>query len=129
DLYMELNDPNCYVSNTLERTFPRGLDYEVFSFSLLDEAYRNATLEYDKEHVTPYIHQNRSGNVKLVNLRNTEDRGQYRITLDTIEDFTLLNSLIKDHNADQMGYVEIEQLLETCPELVEINAHVEQKKA
>ncbi|KYK25673.1 hypothetical protein AYK26_07795 [Euryarchaeota archaeon SM23-78] len=32
-----------------------GLDVEVFSFRLLEEAWYNSKGEYDKEHVTPYM--------------------------------------------------------------------------
>jgi len=32
-----------------------GLDVEVFSFKLLEEAWKNAKDKYDREHVTPYI--------------------------------------------------------------------------
>jgi spore coat polysaccharide biosynthesis protein SpsF (cytidylyltransferase family) len=36
----------------------RGLDFEVFSFALLEEAYRHASSLAEKEHVTPYLYQN-----------------------------------------------------------------------
>ncbi len=44
-----------YVNNTLERTFPRGLDVEIFSFKTLEETFNNATIKRDREHVTTYI--------------------------------------------------------------------------
>ena len=47
--------PATYYSNALERTYPRGLDYEIFSFELLNEAFENATDPADREHVTPFI--------------------------------------------------------------------------
>jgi spore coat polysaccharide biosynthesis protein SpsF len=126
--YLEMNDPDLYVSNTLERTFPRGFDFEIFSFQLLEEAYQNAILDFDKEHVTPYIHQNRSGHVRLHNIANQKNAGRFRITLDTIEDFELLKQLIENYGADQLNYNQIIEILDTHPELVQINEHVEQKK-
>lgn len=45
-----------YASNIHPRTFPRGLDCEVFTMALLEEAHSKAWSEYEKEHVTPYIH-------------------------------------------------------------------------
>src|SRR5688572_5362146 len=59
ELYLKTNDPYLYLSNVLERSFPRGFDFEVFSFALLERAFKNATRPEDLEHVTPYIHQNR----------------------------------------------------------------------
>src|SRR5699024_9581806 len=40
------------------RTYPRGLDTEIFDFDTLENAYKNANKDYQKEHVTPYIYEN-----------------------------------------------------------------------
>ena len=44
-----------YLSNTIDRTFPDGLDAEFFSFKTLKKTYENAVSTEDKEHVTSYI--------------------------------------------------------------------------
>jgi spore coat polysaccharide biosynthesis protein SpsF (cytidylyltransferase family) len=44
-----------YVSNVVNRTYPDGLDVEVFSFTALQEARNKATLPFHREHVTPYL--------------------------------------------------------------------------
>ena len=41
-----------YVSNIDPPTFPDGLDIEVFSFSALEFAYKNAKTINQREHVT-----------------------------------------------------------------------------
>ena len=128
DTYLKMNDENLYLSNSIDRTFARGFDFEIFSFKLLEEAYKNADKDSELEHVTPYIRTNRSGNVNLYNISNTENTGKLRITLDTVEDLELISKLIEDYNADKYGYNEITQILVDHPELVSINAHVEQKK-
>ena len=33
--YLNNNNENCYLSNSIKRTFPRGFDFEIFSFKLL----------------------------------------------------------------------------------------------
>jgi spore coat polysaccharide biosynthesis protein SpsF len=38
-----------------DKSFPEGLDVEVFAFAALEKAWRDATLGSDREHVTPYI--------------------------------------------------------------------------
>ena len=44
------------------------MDYEVFSAARLLQADAEATLQADREHVTSYLHQNRTGDVRLLNL-------------------------------------------------------------
>ena len=56
--YLEECNPLVYRSNSIVRPFPRGLDFEIFSMEMLAEAYANATLPYEREHVTPYIKAN-----------------------------------------------------------------------
>jgi spore coat polysaccharide biosynthesis protein SpsF len=126
--YLKLNNTRLYMANGLERTFARGFDFEIFSFELLNEAFLNATDESDLEHVTPYIWKNRSGTTELYPLKQQVDNSRFRITVDTPEDFELIELLIRKYHADQLSYYEIEQLLADHPELSAINAHVEQKK-
>ena len=47
-----------YTSNIIPPTYPDGLDVEVFSFAALEIAWKQATTEYDREHVTTYIRNN-----------------------------------------------------------------------
>ncbi len=87
-----------YVSNALpgERTFPRGLDCEVFSFKALEKACTEAREIYEREHVTPYIHENKTGEFrigKMVEARGIFARPQYRLTLDYQEDYELISKL------------------------------------
>ncbi|MFC1667054.1 cytidylyltransferase domain-containing protein [Candidatus Omnitrophota bacterium] len=81
-----------YTSNTVKRSYPRGLDVEVFNFSALEKAHRNAGRDYEREHVTPYFYKN-PRLFKIVNVKSP--RAVYgpdiRITLDTEEDYTLLS--------------------------------------
>lgn len=44
-----------YAGNTVERHWPRGLDVECFTTELLQRAHQEATLPYDREHVTPWM--------------------------------------------------------------------------
>jgi glutamate-1-semialdehyde aminotransferase/spore coat polysaccharide biosynthesis protein SpsF (cytidylyltransferase family) len=44
-----------YISNTLRSTYPDGLDVEVFSFSALERAWREAVRVSEREHVTPFL--------------------------------------------------------------------------
>jgi spore coat polysaccharide biosynthesis protein SpsF len=127
-LYKECNDVDVYCSNVVERTFPRGMDFEIFSFEALKEAYHNATAESDKEHVTPYIRENKAGNIVLQNYLNKQDDSGYRLTLDTEEDRVMLTALIEDFNGSELDTNELVAVLKNNSWLSAINAHVEQKK-
>ena len=126
--YLQLNNPNLYVSNVIDRTYARGFDFEIFSFHLLDDAFHNATIASDLEHVTPYIWNNRSGKVEFYHVKQNVDHTGLRITVDTDDDFELIKRLILDYTAEKLSYTEIESILMDHPELVKINRHIEQKK-
>ncbi len=126
--YLQSKNDHLYLSNTLERTYPRGADFEVFSFSELKDAYENAVEESDTEHVTPYIWRNKSGNVKIAQYKQSRDFSDFRLTLDTPEDFELIKSLIEDYGADKLSMEEICDVMCKNPALAMINNHIEQKK-
>jgi spore coat polysaccharide biosynthesis protein SpsF len=128
DRWSTENDPDLYVSNCLERTYPRGMDYEIFSAARLYDAEARARLKSDREHVTPYLHQNRSGEMRLLNLPWSGGGSQYRLTLDTADDRKLLDALIEDFDATRLNCAELVAILDAHPELAALNAHIEQKK-
>lgn len=126
--YLQINKLNLYISNSMERTFARGFDFEIFSFQLLSEANQNATDESDLEHVTPYIWKNRSGTVEFYQVKQNVNNSGLRITVDTPDDFELIKVLIGKFNAETLSYKEVENILINHPDLRAINSHVEQKK-
>ena len=122
------DDENLYVSNTIERTYPRGMDYEVFSAARLLRAAEEATLPADREHVTSYLHQNRTGDVRLLNLPWAGGGSQYRLTLDTEDDRALLTTLIEQYGAADLDCAGLVAVMDQHPELHALNHHIEQKK-
>tara|TARA_B100000963_G_C22616547_1_gene667643 strand:- start:516 stop:1199 length:684 start_codon:yes stop_codon:yes gene_type:complete len=78
-----------YLSNTLKRSFPDGLDIEIFSKNVLKIAFRKASKNYDLEHVTPYIKRN----FESMNFLNNKNLSKLRWTLDTIQDYNKLNKM------------------------------------
>lgn len=131
DYYMELinqlQNTNVYLSNSIERTFPRGFDFEIFHFDMLEQAYHQAIAPAQREHVTPYFYQN----PQLFDLHcmmSDKDKSHYRITLDTPEDLQMILTLIEQYHADALSTDQLITLLDDHPEIVAINAHIEQKK-
>ncbi|MEC2159777.1 glycosyltransferase family protein [Virgibacillus halodenitrificans] len=114
-------------SDLSQRTFPRGLDTEVFSFEVLEAAFINGREKYQREHVTPYIYENSN---KIHYFKNDVDFSMYRWTLDTEEDFKLISEV---YNRLYMGkhdfYLhDIIEIFKQEPKLFTFNAHIEQKK-
>lgn len=126
--YIQLSNHKLYLSNGIERTYARGFDFEIFSFELLDDAFKKATQTEDLEHVTPYIWKNKSGNVEVYNCKQEVDNSNMRITVDTADDYELIKTLIEKYQANELAYNEIENILTEHPELIAINAHINQKK-
>lgn len=123
---------NCaqydYVCNTLQRTYPRGMDTEVFSFRALEEASRYATAKPEREHVTPYLYHHPE-RFRLGNVAMDRDESRYRWTVDTIEDFTLIKKIIEALYPENPEFTlqDCLELLEVHPDWAKINAGIEQK--
>ena len=125
--FLAADDADLYLSNCLTRSYPRGLDFEVFSATALLEADERATTPADREHVTPYLHTNRNGLMRLRNLTRATDASRFRVTVDTAEDLRLVRALVEEHDAHLLDGDGLVALLEQHPELVAINGDVEQK--
>lgn len=126
DEYQTLNDTNVYMCNSSE-TYPRGLDFEIFSMDLLKEAFDQAHTVPQREHVTPYFYEGASGRVRIIRQQLATDKSHMRFTLDTPADFELLRALIETHEAHRLNYQEIIELLDNNVGLRLLNADIIQK--
>ena len=129
DYYHKHKDTYDFVSTALERTFPRGMDVEVFPFKVLKEAFEEATSIPDREHVTPYIRM-RPQRYSLHNITYKKDFSYHRWTVDTEEDLELITKIF-----DSLFYVNPNFSLEDMLDLVDknqdwinINKHITQKR-
>lgn len=118
-----------YLSNVLERTFPRGLDAEIFTFTALEKTYNQATQGFEHEHVTPFIYKHPEI-FTIKNFSNDKDYSLYRLTVDTQEDFNLIekiyNSLYEKNRLFLLD--DILKLFDEQPDLMRINQNIRQKK-
>ncbi len=99
-VYRGLFDERSYASNTLERSYPRGMDVEVFSRALLDEADREARTQYDREHVTSFLIRNDRKNIVQKNISHIKQLSAYRFTLDYLKDYVQIKALIESDLPD-----------------------------
>ncbi|MGK0469240.1 cytidylyltransferase domain-containing protein [Clostridium sp.] len=118
-----------YLSNTIDKTFPRGLDVEVFKFEVLERCFFESKEDYEREHVTPYIYLNLD-KFNVVQYKNDVDYSKYRWTLDTEEDFEVIKQIYNNlYQENSMFYFEdILRFILKNPEIAKINENIEQKK-
>lgn len=128
EFYTQQNDSELFVSNAgplTMRTFPRGLDTEIFHFNLLKEAHYNAKEPHQREHVTPYLYENVK---KYFGYKGVVDYSRYRWTLDTLEDWNMIFEVYKHlYSGTHNFYLsDIIKLVTEMPEIENLNKHVEQ---
>jgi spore coat polysaccharide biosynthesis protein SpsF len=110
-----------YAANDVPRTFPRGLDTEVFTMSSLKLAWEQAREPHQREHVTPYFYEHPEI-FRIASLVGEGDRTRYRWTLDTEDDLKLLRAIYLNFlNGDGFGYAEVLALLQRKPERGDLN--------
>ena len=115
-----------YFSNTIKRTYPRGMDFEVFKRRTLEEAYLDAVLNEEREHVTPFIYRHPE-RFRLEQMVRDSDESQYRWTVDTPEDFELIKRLIESFQDESYRLQDLLSLIKQHPEWSLINQGVKQK--
>jgi spore coat polysaccharide biosynthesis protein SpsF len=127
--YLQNKNRVDYVSNTLERTYPRGMDTEVMSYEALKNAFLNAKEQRFREHVTAYIY-NHPQIFNVLNVEDNRDQSSYRLTVDTEEDLQLITNIIQSLylSNPEFKMEDIIHLLKENQEWLKINAHIEQKK-
>lgn len=87
-----------YASNTLLELYPDGQDIEVFTFSTLEKAWKEAKLPSEREHVTPFMRKNSDFNggslFKAMNFNNSSNYNNIRMTVDEKKDLDAIKLLI-----------------------------------
>ncbi|TFD81602.1 spore coat protein [Cryobacterium sp. Sr8] len=129
DLVVEMwrRDPTLdYVSTTLERSLPRGLDVELASAAALRAADDRTAPGHHRTHVTSSLYADGSEySCAGVHFRPAFNR--YRVTLDEAADAEVLRRLVGILGDRPPSWREITSTLLLHPEIVSINQHVEQK--
>ena len=113
-----------YLSNTIKPTFPDGYDIEIFDFQTLENAFKNAKMNSDKEHVTPYIKRN-TNKFKIRNYTNSSNLSNLRLTVDEQVDCEMiiqLTNLMK--NKFFFGIKDVEEIYKKNSNLFQINNHI-----
>lgn len=115
-----------YACNTLERSYPDGIDVEVVSLGALEIAEKEATHPFHRLHVTPYIHGRLkhklpAGKFKLSVVKNELNFGHIRLTVDSHEDLEFVRRLMP--HVDTYHWMDAVAALTRHPGLLAINAN------
>lgn len=113
-----------YVSNIEPPTFPDGLDVEVFSTAALNRADRDATGQYNREHVTPFLRE--SGLFSKINLAHREDLSAMRWTVDDEADLRTVENIFGQFSGNShFALDEVLRLYDDKPDLFAANSETE----
>ena len=112
-----------YSSNVHPRTFPDGLDAEIFTFEMLEEAWRVASSPAERSHVTPYMYAPGSG-VRRGSLQDIELRDHLRWTVDYPDDFEFVRQIFEALYPEDPAFSaeDVHGLLRARPDIAAIAA-------
>jgi len=115
-----------YASNTIEPTYPDGLDVEVFSFDVLEKAFNEAKLPSEREHVTPFIYNN-PARFNLGNYINDTNLSAHRWTVDENSDFELVTKIYENLYPQKRDFSsnDVYSYLSAHPEVYKLNQTIE----
>ena len=104
-----------YYSNVIDRSFPDGLDIEIFSAETLATTARECADSWSREHVTPYMRtgsglQVKTGNFRVGHFKFTANFAHLRWTLDTASDYEFFCALA-EYDVANLGWLDIASLV------------------
>ena len=114
-----------YLSTSIARTLPRGLDVELVRTDALRAAHTLAR-DHHRVHVTSYLYS-RPEDFRVLGLTLQPDLSHLRLTLDTEDDWQLIAAIVEHFGARPAPVGDVAAWLAARPELALLNAHVRQK--
>lgn len=114
--------PDTDYLTELSETFPDGQDIEIMKYSVLEEAWKNADMMSEREHVTLYI-RNHKDQFKIQDFEcKVGNLNKERWTLDEPKDFELISNVYNYFLPnDDFTMKEVYDYLQSHPEVHSIN--------
>ena len=116
-----------YVSNCLPlpRTYPDGMNVEVFSKKILDEIYHNAKKPSEREHVSLYVVM-QPEKYKICRVDYLNNVSHYRFNLDYELDYKLIKEIFENLYYENQHFTmeDIIKFLETNPSIFNVNSKI-----
>ncbi|HCL70821.1 MAG TPA: spore coat protein [Actinobacteria bacterium] len=114
------------VTNVLVRTHPRGLDVEAVRSTALQKAAREA-VGHHRAHVTSWL-MTHPADYTIAGVSSSLDAGDLRVTVDTTADLEVVTAVVSALGRDAQDADVLVPWLRAHPEIIALNAHVEQKR-
>lgn len=112
----------------LKGDLPRGLAVEMISYKSLLYIHKKGQESRHREHVTYYAYENRTEFSRVTyHVPSNRLYPQFRITLDTDEDYTLCQAIANHSNDLYVSSADVIQFLLKNPHIAKLNAHIKQK--
>lgn len=111
-----------YAANAGERrTFPKGLDVEVFRVAALRAAAAETRDPYDREHVTPFLYR-RPERFALAFHDQAVDEGEVRWTVDRPDDLAFVRAVYEALYPDDPAFTsdDVRAFVRTRPDLMHL---------
>ena len=116
-----------FAANTLERTYPRGLDVECTHREALLIAHAEAREPFQRAHVMPFLYAHPE-RFRLLSVRGAEDHSHHRWTVDTAEDLAVVSAIYAAlGGADAFSWRDALRVVAENPALELANVGVTQK--
>ena len=111
-----------YFSNVMQRSFPDGLDVEIFTANALLMSYNDCSDNWSREHVTPFMRSGtnlpiKTGQFFVGHFKASSNYSHLRWTLDTPSDYEFFTELLK-HDIIEMSWQDIISLTTRNPDLL-----------
>lgn len=117
-----------YASNVVRRTYPRGLDVEVFPRDVLERLHRRAVSPAAREHVTVHLRSERPELFETLDVLDDDGRdgSALRWTVDEPADLELIRAAYEtlDLAHRTLSYRELLHAFAARPEWGQANAHI-----
>lgn len=112
-----------YASNIEPPTYPDGQDTEVFSYAVLEKAWKEARARSEREHVTPFFRWSRA--FTHANVTHDSDESGQRWTVDEPADFDLIQRIFEHfHPRRDFTWLEALALRDAHPDWFAANQHL-----
>ena len=126
----EMEEDTDYLAELTE-TFPDGLDIEIIRFNVLEESWKNAELQSEREHVTQYVRKH----PEVYKLQNLEcpirNIGTKRWTLDEDSDYEMISKVYEHFVSEKKEDFVTENILrylEEHPEIEALNSNIKRNE-
>lgn len=127
DMAIEQIDGKVDYIGEFTDTFPDGLDIEIMKYEVLEQAWRQARLQSEREHVTQYIRKHPEQFELLDLICPIENIGSYRWTLDEDRDYEMISKVYQHFlslGKEDFVTEDILDYLKKHPEIADINSDI-----